>query len=93
MKFASCSEIFKDWKDVGRTIAYVKEIGYDGLEIAPFTLAQYVTDIPAATRREIVAKAREAGLDILGIHWVLVGPEASTSTTPTGGAASGPPNT
>ena len=34
-----------------------------------------MTDIPTATRREIVAKAREADLDILGIHWVLVGPE------------------
>lgn len=75
MKFGICSEIFKEWKDIGRTIAYVKQAGYDGLEIAPFTLAQYVTDIPAKTRKEIVAKAKEHDLDILGIHWVLVGPE------------------
>jgi sugar phosphate isomerase/epimerase len=82
MKFGICSEIFKDWNDVGRAIAYAKQAGYDGLEIAPFTLAQYVTDIPAQTRRDIVAKAREHGLEILGIHWVLVGPEGIYLTHP-----------
>ena len=75
MKFGICSEIFKEWNDVSRAIAYTKEIGYDGIEIAPFTLAQHVTDIPASTRSAIVKKAQEADLEVLGIHWVLVGPE------------------
>ncbi len=75
MKFGICNEIFKQWNDIGRTIDYVKETGYDGLEIAPFTLSPYVSDIPASTRTEIVARAEQAGLDILGIHWVFVGPE------------------
>lgn len=82
MKFGICSEIFKDWNDIGRTIDYVKATGYDGLEIAPFTLAQYVTDIPEAVRREIVTRAAAAGLDILGIHWVFVGPEGVYLTHP-----------
>ena len=75
MKFGICSEIFKEWNNIERTVDYVKSIGYDGLEIAPFTLAQYVTDISAATREQIVKAAAAADLDILGIHWVLVGPE------------------
>lgn len=75
MRLGICNEIFKDWDDIERTIDYVKSIGYDGLEIAPFTLAKHVTDIDDATRRRIVRKAEEAGLDILGIHWVLVGPD------------------
>lgn len=75
MKFGICNEIFKEWNDTDRTIEYVKEVGYDGLEIAPFTLAQHVTDIPLQTRDRIRAKAEEVGLDILGIHWVLVGPD------------------
>ncbi|MDZ4859651.1 MAG: sugar phosphate isomerase/epimerase family protein [Candidatus Hydrogenedentes bacterium] len=82
MKFGICSEIFKDWNDVGRAIDYVKSIGYDGLEIAPFTLAQYVTEIPASKRRDIATRAEQAGLDILGIHWVLVGPEGLYLTHP-----------
>lgn len=75
MKFGICSEIFQDWKDIGRTIGYVKEAGYDGLEIAPFTFAPRVAEIPASTRDLIVKKAEESDLDILGIHWVLVGPD------------------
>lgn len=82
MKFGICSEIFKEWNDVGRTIDYVKSVGYDGLEIAPFTLAPYVGDIPAATRADIVKRAAAADLDILGIHWVFVGPEGVYLTHP-----------
>ena len=75
MKFGICNEIFKDWNSIERTIGYVKEVGYDGLEIAPFTLSQYVTDIPDSVRQTIVREAAAADLEILGIHWVLVGPE------------------
>jgi len=82
MKFGICSEIFKDWNDTGRAIDYVKEIGYDGLEIAPFTLSQYVTDISTSTRAEIVKRAAAAELEILGIHWVFVGPEGIHLTHP-----------
>jgi len=82
VKFGICSEIFKDWNDIGRTIDYVKATGYDGLEIAPFTFAPYVTDISAATRGEIVRRADAAALDILGIHWVFVGPEGVYLTHP-----------
>ena len=82
MKFGICSEIFKEWNDVTRTINYVKEVGYDGLEVAPFTLAQYVTDIPASTRKQMVADAEAADLDLLGIHWVFIGPEGLHLTDP-----------
>ena len=75
MKFAICNEIFKEWNDIERTIAYVKEVGYDGIEIAPFTLAQYVTDISPATADKIAKKAEEVGLDVVGLHWVFVGPD------------------
>lgn len=82
VKFGICNEIFKEWNDIERTINYVKEIGYDGLEIAPFTLSQYVYDIPDATRKDIVRFAEKAQLDILGIHWVFVGPEGVHLTHP-----------
>lgn len=82
MKFGICSEIFKDWNDVGRAIDFVKEVGYDGIEIAPFTIAPYVTQIPSSTRAEIVRRAAAADLDILGIHWVFVGPEGVYLTHP-----------
>lgn len=75
MKFGICNEIFKEWNDIDRTIRYVRDVGYDGLEIAPFTLAPHVAQISGETRRAIVRSAAAVGLDLLGIHWVLVGPD------------------
>lgn len=82
MKFGICSEIFNDWNDIGRTIDYVKACGYDGLEVAPFSLAPTVGEISAATRAEIVRRAAAADLDIPGIHWVFVGPKDIHLTHP-----------
>ncbi len=71
MKFGICNEIFQNWH-LDDAMAFAKKAGYDGIEIAPFTLAKYVTDIPAQERRRIREKAAELGIEISGIHWVLV---------------------
>ena len=71
MKFGICNEIFQDWK-LEDAMAFAKQAGYDGIEIAPFTLAKYVTEIPAAQRRSIREMAARIGIEISGIHWVLV---------------------
>lgn len=74
MKFAICNEIFQGWK-IEDTLAYAARIGYDGVEIAPFTLANSVTDIPSSERQKIRDAAARNGIQIAGIHWVLVKPE------------------
>jgi len=71
MKFGICNEIFQNWK-IEDAMAFAKKAGYDGIEIAPFTLAKYVTEIPAAERLRIREEAARIGLEISGIHWVLV---------------------
>ena len=71
MKFGICNEIFQDWS-LENAMAFAKQAGYDGIEIAPFTLAKYVTEISAAERRRIRATAARIGIEISGIHWVLV---------------------
>jgi sugar phosphate isomerase/epimerase len=70
MQFAICNEIFKGWKPED-IFAFAAKAGYDGVEIAPFTLANYVTDIPAAERQRLREAAKRAGVAIPGIHWVL----------------------
>lgn len=70
MQFAICNEIFKDWP-FDRTCRFVKEAGYDAIEIAPFTFSPLVTDVTADQRREIRQAAETAGLTVSGIHWVL----------------------
>ncbi len=74
MKFAICNEIFRDWK-IEDVFAYAARIGYDGVEISPFTLANSVTDVSAKERQRIREAAARSGIAIAGIHWVLVKPE------------------
>ena len=41
MKFSICNEIFRDWK-LEDVFAFARKVGYDAVELAPFTLANYV---------------------------------------------------
>jgi sugar phosphate isomerase/epimerase len=70
VQFGICNEIFKDWK-IEDAIAFAAKTGYDAIEIAPFTLANYVTDITPEQRRHIKQSAEKAGIAVSGIHWVL----------------------
>jgi sugar phosphate isomerase/epimerase len=74
MKFAICNEVFQGWK-LEEAIGFAAKAGYDAVEIAPFTLANSVTEIPPDARRTIRATAERAGIAVSGIHWVLVKPE------------------
>jgi sugar phosphate isomerase/epimerase len=74
MKFAICSEIFQGWK-IEEAMSFAAKTGYDAFEIAPFTVANSVTDVPPGQRQKLRAAAQEAGIEISGIHWVLVKPE------------------
>ncbi|HHW08572.1 MAG TPA: sugar phosphate isomerase/epimerase [Firmicutes bacterium] len=81
MKLAMCNELFGalDWPAVCRSIA---SHGYEGVEIAPFTFAPYVTAIGPKERREIKTVAEEAGLTITGLHWLLARTEGLHITSP-----------
>jgi sugar phosphate isomerase/epimerase len=70
MKFAICNEIFGNWK-LDDAFAYAAKAGYDAVEIAPFTIAPYITSISPAQRHEIRALAERRKIAISGIHWVL----------------------
>lgn len=81
MQFGICNEIFQGWK-LGDAMRFARETGYDAIEIAPFTLAANVNEIPAAARREIRAMSESTGITISGIHWVLVQTEGLHLTHP-----------
>jgi len=69
-KYAICNETFKDWP-FDKAFALAAECGYTGIEIAPFTIADYVTRIPATRRTEVRRQAEKAGLEVVGLHWIL----------------------
>jgi sugar phosphate isomerase/epimerase len=81
MKFGICNETFQGWK-LEDIFTYCARIGYDAVEVAPFTLAKYVTDISAAERLRIRELATRSGIAISGIHWVLVQAEGMYLTSP-----------
>lgn len=81
MKFAICNELFEGW-EFDRVCRFVKATGYDGLEIAPFTLATPITNLPARRRAELRRQAGDAGLEIAGLHWLLSKTEGLHLTSP-----------
>jgi sugar phosphate isomerase/epimerase len=81
MRFAICNEIFGGWKTED-VFAYCRNVGYEGIEIAPFTIAKLVTDISAAERAKIRTLAGQQQIAISGIHWVLAQTEGLHLTHP-----------
>jgi sugar phosphate isomerase/epimerase len=80
MKFAICQEMFEDW-DWERQCRFIAEVGYTGIELAPFTLAPRITDVPAETRQDMRKRAEDHGLQIIGLHWLLAKTEGLHLTT------------
>jgi D-psicose/D-tagatose/L-ribulose 3-epimerase len=74
MKISICNELFQGWP-IEKVFQYAAQLGYDGVEIAPFTLADSVTEISPAKRIAIRHAAEKAGVEIVGLHWLLVKPE------------------
>jgi sugar phosphate isomerase/epimerase len=81
MRYAICNELFEGWP-FDRVCRYVKSVGYDGLEVAPFTLAPLITDVDAGQRAELKQQAADAGVEIIGLHWLLAKTEGFHLTSP-----------
>jgi len=74
IKISICNELFQGWP-IEKVFEYIAKLGYDGVEIAPFTLADSVTEISSKRRKEIRLAAEENGIEIIGLHWLLLKPE------------------
>lgn len=81
MRFAICTELFENW-DFARQCTFAAEAGYTGLELAPFTLAPRITDVSAETRQTMRRQAEDAGVEIIGLHWLLAKTEGLHLTSP-----------
>ncbi|HEY3788581.1 MAG TPA: sugar phosphate isomerase/epimerase family protein [Urbifossiella sp.] len=81
MKYAICNETFEGW-DHARVCERTAELGYTGLEVAPFTLASRITDVNAARRGELRRQAERAGVPIIGLHWLLAKTQGFHLTSP-----------
>src|ERR1700761_6525600 len=81
MRIALCNEVLSRMS-LEQQCDYAARLGYDGLEIAPFTLAdtpEAISTTEAARIRKIV---EASGLVVTGLHWLLVKPEGLSLTDP-----------
>src|SRR5262245_64770957 len=81
MQYAICNETFEGWEHA-RVCRKVADLGYQGLELAPFTLALRITDVTAEQRKTLRRQAEECGLKIIGLHWLLAKTEGMMLTSP-----------
>src|SRR5207244_6330850 len=83
-RHSTCNEAFEKYPfaDACKTI---RRIGYTGIEIAPFTLAERPTDVTADQRREYRDIMESEGLAFVGLHWLMVSPKGLHVTTPDAG--------
>lgn len=69
MRFAICNELFGD--DAFASLPAIAAAGYDGVEVAPFTLAPEPAAFSAGDRRRFRQRADAEGLVVTGLHWLL----------------------
>lgn len=81
MKLSLCNEVIREL-DFPRQCAFARAVGYDGLEVAPFTLSDTPDRLPAAERAAVRRAAEAEGLAITGLHWLLIKPDGLSITDP-----------
>ncbi len=73
-RHAICNESYQDW-DFAEACKSIRRIGYAGIEIAPFTLAEDPATLSAARRKECRSIMEGEGLAFVGLHWLMVSPK------------------
>jgi len=81
---AICNEIYQSWS-FHEACKSIRSIGYAGIEIAPFTLAESPRDISVDQRRQYRGIINSEGLQFVGLHWLMVSPKGLHVTTPDDG--------
>jgi sugar phosphate isomerase/epimerase len=76
-----CNEVLAGMP-LERQCEYAAGVGYDGLEIAPFTLSDTPERISTGEAAKIRAVVEASGLVVTGLHWLLVKPDGLSLTDP-----------
>ncbi len=80
-RISLCNEVLAPWP-FAQQCAYASRLGYRGLEVAPFTLADDPMTITDAQAAAWAAVARDHGLVVSGLHWLLVAPQGLSISSP-----------
>ena len=80
MQISLCNEVVRELP-FSEQCRFAREIGYDGLEVAPFTLGEAPQLITPSQLRALRSTAGEEGMRISGLHWLLAAPEGLSITS------------
>jgi D-psicose/D-tagatose/L-ribulose 3-epimerase len=79
-RLAVCNDIFQQ-TPLDQVCEQVHTLGYEGLELAPFTLSSDPASLDQSDRDGIRARIRQHGLRFVGFHSILAAPENLHATT------------
>lgn len=80
MRITLCNEVMREL-GLAAQCRLARALGYDGLEIAPFTLSPEPHRISKAEAGEIRRTVEGEGLEVSGLHWLLAAPDGLSITS------------
>ena len=80
MRLALCNEVVRELS-FERQCALSAALGYQGLELAPFTFGDDAYRMPSGERGRLKRTATEHGISLSGLHWLLFAPSGLSITT------------
>lgn len=81
MKLSLCNEVLRHLP-FDEQCRIAAALGYAGLELAPFTLADDPSTLDERHARQTAAAAAAHGLAVSSLHWLLVQPDGLSLSTP-----------
>jgi sugar phosphate isomerase/epimerase len=80
MRIALCNEVIAPMS-FPKQCEYAAKLGYDGLEIAPYTLSDEPHRMGAAQLAAARSAAEDCGIVVTGLHWLLIKPAGLSIST------------
>jgi sugar phosphate isomerase/epimerase len=80
MRVALCNEVIAPMPFPQQCV-YAAKLGYDGLEVAPYTLSDEPHRLGSAQLAAARAAAADAGIAVTGLHWLLLKPSGLSIST------------
>ena len=80
MRISLCNEVIAPMP-FPRQCEYAAKLGYDGLEIAPYTLSEEPHRMGAAQIAAARGAAEDSGVAVTGLHWLLLKPAGLSIST------------
>ena len=80
MRIALCNEVIAPMS-FPKQCEYAAKLGYDGLEVAPYTLSDEPHRMGAAQLAAARSAAEDAGIAVTGLHWLLIKPAGLSIST------------